>query len=136
MNTYIVDDEVFKRLSGELGEANAYCYYDYSYYAQNVCNSGICFRDSNCVSDCCDGSRCSAYWCGANGSLAWLWWLIAFMFLFICIASIIAQAKRRRRQMELMNNLAHHHDQTHGQVDVVYYNNTAVPPTSYQAQYG
>ena len=108
-NTYIVDTDVFTRLATELNLTYTACTYYYSYYTYNVCDSGICNRNANCESGCCDGSRCSIYWCNSNNTLAWLWWLFAFLFLFICIGSCIAQAKRRRRQAELMHHLADSH---------------------------
>ena len=129
-NTYIVDYNVFKRLASEIGENTSSCTYNYDYYTSNVCDYGVCSRDYNCESNCCSGNTCSSYWCDRSSSLDWLWWLLSFLFLFCCIASSIAHAKRRRRQAELMHHLADSHNQGHGHghVDVVYYNGAPQQP--------
>ena len=93
-NTYVVDTDVFTRLRQELGNlgeevANS-CTYNYSYYTYNVCDGGVCWRDANCQSGCCNGSHCSSHWCSNNAPLAWLWWLLSFLILFVCISACIA----------------------------------------------
>ena len=84
-NTYIVDTNVFKRLASEIGENGISCTYNYSYYTYNVCDGWYCARAANCESGCCSNSTC-----GNCSDLAWLWWLLSFLFLFCCIASMIA----------------------------------------------
>ena len=75
------------------------CTYEWSRVGGNtdVCNTGYCIYSDNCASDCCDYyNRC---WdCDDAADLAWLWWTLSFFFLFLCIISIVAGAKRRQRQ--------------------------------------
>ena len=70
-------------------------YYSSSY---NMCDGWFCEHDWNCASNRCCGNYCQDF-CGT--ALAWLWWTLSFIFLFMCIMSCVAAAKRRRR-MEAM----------------------------------
>ena len=84
-NTYIVDTNVFKRLASEAGENITYCTTLYSYSTYNICDGWFCTRNVNCESGCCSSDST----CGCS-DLAWLWWLLGFLFLFCCISSMIA----------------------------------------------
>ena len=87
------------------------CSIGYSYYAYNICDGWYCTRDWQCASGNCCRSYCED-WCGDD--LAWLWWTLFCIFLFLCILSCILKAKRRQRmaRMAAMSRNANNNSDT------------------------
>ena len=130
-SNYIVPESVFQKMSTEMlgGEEHPHlgCATSLSFGYYNLCDGAVCYRDVNCVSNCCRSyyNVCSSYWCDNGTDLAWLWWTIFGIFLCLCIMSMTAAAKRRRRQAMMMAAVAesaHHNANTSGGSTTVYYN--------------